>query len=131
MALACHQSARRAKHVPPRHFRYLSSATFLSHTVTIGTLGQHQCIPRHQHHRHGTGERRQPPPCTALEGEHRDDRREDCDEESDDEIRARVREPETREDRDGSEHRVADTDQSTRTVQTCVTAPSGDCTVDL
>ncbi|MCD2188275.1 ferredoxin reductase [Actinomycetospora soli] len=33
--------------------------------------------------------------------------------------------------RDGSEHRVADTDQSTRTVQTCVTAPSGDCTVDL
>ncbi|WP_433798150.1 ferredoxin reductase [Actinomycetospora sp. CA-084318] len=33
--------------------------------------------------------------------------------------------------RDGSEHRVADTDQSTRTVQTCVTAASGDCTVDL
>jgi ferredoxin-NADP reductase len=33
--------------------------------------------------------------------------------------------------RDGTEHRVADTDQSTRTVQTCVTAAAGDCTVDL
>jgi stearoyl-CoA 9-desaturase NADPH oxidoreductase len=33
--------------------------------------------------------------------------------------------------RDGTESRVADTDQSTRTVQTCVTAASGDCTVDL
>ncbi|WP_312030108.1 ferredoxin reductase [Actinomycetospora sp. TBRC 11914] len=33
--------------------------------------------------------------------------------------------------RDGTEHRVAETDQSTRTVQTCVTAAAGDCTVDL
>ncbi|HEY2193551.1 MAG TPA: ferredoxin reductase [Actinomycetospora sp.] len=33
--------------------------------------------------------------------------------------------------RDGTEHRVADTDQSSQTVQTCVTAAAGDCTVDL
>jgi ferredoxin len=33
--------------------------------------------------------------------------------------------------RDGTEARVAETDQSTRTVQTCVTAAAGDCTVDL
>ena len=33
--------------------------------------------------------------------------------------------------RDGTEHRVADTDSHTRTVQTCVTAAAGDCTVDL
>ena len=33
--------------------------------------------------------------------------------------------------RDGTEHRVAGTDQSTKTVQTCVTAAAGDCTVDL
>jgi stearoyl-CoA 9-desaturase NADPH oxidoreductase len=33
--------------------------------------------------------------------------------------------------RDGSEQRVADTDQSTRSVQTCVSAASGDCVIDL
>ena len=33
--------------------------------------------------------------------------------------------------RDGTEHRVADTDQATSPVQTCVTAAAGDCTVDL
>ncbi len=33
--------------------------------------------------------------------------------------------------RDGTEARAGDTDQATRTVQTCVTAAAGDCTVDL
>ncbi|MCD2196630.1 ferredoxin reductase [Actinomycetospora endophytica] len=33
--------------------------------------------------------------------------------------------------RDGTEARVAPTDQATRTVQTCVSAASGDCVIDL
>jgi ferredoxin-NADP reductase len=33
--------------------------------------------------------------------------------------------------RDGAEARVAETDQATRTVQTCVSAASGDCVIDL